>query len=57
MVQTRSQTKAKAGNVPTVSATRKPVTQNITPRVTDKIPVTTNLDTTPNTQMLLQGSG
>ena len=44
MVQTRSQTKAKAANPPIVqSTTRKPVTQNVIPRV-DKIPVKTNKD-------------
>ena len=44
MVQARSQTKAKATNVPIVqSTTRKPVTQNAIPRV-DKIPVKTDKD-------------
>ena len=44
MVQTRSQTKAKAANAPTVqSTTRKPVTQSIIPR-TDIIPIKTNKD-------------
>ena len=41
MVQTRSQTKAKAANALTVqSTTGKPVTQSIIPRI-DKIPVKT----------------
>ena len=48
MVQTRSQTKAKAAYAPTVQSTaRKPVTQNIIPRV-DKILVKTNKDSKPN---------
>ena len=52
MVQTRSQTKAKAANALIVqSTTRKPVTQNAIPRV-DKIPVKTDKDSKPdiNTQ-------
>ena len=56
MVQTRSQTKAKAANAPAVqSTTRKPVTQNITPRI-DKTPDKTSQDTKPNvnTQTQLQ---
>ena len=58
MVQTRSQTKAKAANAPTVqSITRKPVTQNIIPRV-DKIPNKTSKDPKPNinTQTQLQNT-
>ena len=48
MVQTRSQTKAKAANTPTVqSTTRKPVTQNTIPKV-DKIPVKTSKYPKPN---------
>ena len=48
MVQTRSQAKAKAANVPTVqSTTRKPVTQNTIPKV-NKIPVKTDKDSKPN---------
>ena len=48
MVQTRSQAKAKAVNVPIVqSTTGKPVTQNTIPRV-DKIPVKTSKDSKPN---------
>ena len=49
MVQKRSQTKAKAANnTPTVQSTiRKPVTQNIIPRI-DQIPVKTSKDPKPN---------
>ena len=48
MVQTRSQAKAKAANVPTVhSTTGKPVTQNTIPKI-DKIPVKTDKDSKPN---------
>ena len=48
MVQTRSETKAKAANAPTVqSTTGKPVTQNTRPRI-DKILVKTNKDSKPN---------
>ena len=48
MVQSRSQTKAKAANAPAIqSTTRKPVTQSIIPRV-DKIPNKTNKDPKPN---------
>ena len=56
MVQTRSQTKAKAANSPTMqSTTRKPVTQNSIPRI-DKILVKTSKDLKPNinTQTLPQ---
>ena len=58
MVQTRSQTKAKAANAPTVqSTTRKPVTQSIIHRI-DKIPIKTNKDPKPNinTQTQLQNT-
>ena len=58
MVQTRSQTKAKAANDPAVqSTTRKPVTQSIIPRV-DKIPNKTSKDPKPNinTQTQLQNT-
>ena len=48
MVQTRSQTKAKAANAPAVqSTTREPVTQNTIPRI-DKILVKTSKDSKPN---------
>ena len=48
MVQTRSQTKARAANAPTVqSTTRKPITQNTIPKV-EKILVKTNKDSKPN---------
>ena len=48
MVQTRSQTKAKAANTPVgQSTTRKSVTQCVTPRV-DKIPKKTSKDPKPN---------
>ena len=56
MVETRSQTKAKAANVPAVQSTsRKPVAQSILPRI-DKIPIKTNKDPKPNinTQTQLQ---
>ena len=54
MVQTRSQTKAKAANTPTVqSTTGKPVTQNTIPRI-DKIPVKTNKDSKPNINIQTQ---
>ena len=58
MVQTKSQTKAKAVNAPAVqSTTRKPVTQSIIPRI-DKIPIKTNKDpkTNINTQTQLQNT-
>ena len=58
MVQTRSQTKAKAAHAPAVqSTTKKPVTQNIIPRV-DKIPNKTSKDSKPNinTQTQLQNT-
>ena len=48
MVQTRSQTRAKAANAPTVqSTTGKPVTQNTIPRI-HIIPVTTDNNSKPN---------
>ena len=48
MVQTRSQTNAKAANTPAVqNATRKPATQNVILRI-DKIPVKTNKCSKPN---------
>ena len=48
MVQTRSQTKTKAANVPVVqSTTRRLVTQNTIPKV-DKILVKTDKDSKPN---------
>ena len=58
-VQTSSQTKDKAANAPAVkSTTRKPVTQNITPRI-DKTPDKTSQDTKPNinTQTQPQDTG
>ena len=54
MVQTRSQTKAKAAKAPAVqSSTRKPVTQNTIPRV-DKILVKTDKDSKPNINSQMQ---
>ena len=48
MVQTRSQTKVKAANTPTVQGTAtRPVTQNTIPRI-DKIPVKTDKYSKPN---------